>query len=264
MCKLCEFARSNKEYSEELRQYFVRDLNRILLTRQRTPDNPSIFSNLPNWAMIRFDFALFEPLAALPQPTAYFQPIFVDGQKVRVDWQHDWIRAIGFLPNGNLLLYTKAVGRERFRPDVEWLLYFFLVEFKREEVEVEIEPPKFTLRVDEVRKEGFNLLTNSRASHTFSFVFNHFATDKSIIRAEALKQSAFYLEILRMSEEEKGRGEFERYSVTTFHFAPHPLMMKRSKELGYAQRFELQNAMSAFVEEHMRTFARPVVPYQGP
>lgn len=260
MCRLCGYARENAAFRNDMLQSSLRDLDRLTRTKAQTPRNPSVFTNVPGWLALRFDFALFEPLSAFPNPQNYYQPLYVDGGKMRSDWQSGWTRSIAFLPNGNLLLFAKATEREPFDPSSEIFQYLFLVEFSPSELLVEHSPPKFVIRANEVKKEGINLLTNSRVSHTFSFSFSHFAIEKSAMRSGAIGASAFLRQVLRHGKkEEKGeptpqapRSDFEKYSITALHYAPHPLLMRGFREMGYENRFTLQLAVPQFLDEHLR------------
>ena len=258
MCKLCG-SPGMEEFSTAMEEAFVRDMGRIVQTKAKEPHNKAVFTNLPAWMLQKFDFPLFEVQAAFPNPQTYYQPIFIDGEKLRVDWQGGWMRSVGFLPNGNLLLFTKAVMHERFSPDVEWFQYFLLVEFTPKELEIEFEPPKMILRAHDVRKEGINLLTGERADHIFSFSLVNMATAKSVIRADAAEKSTFYREILRrgrsedqMGKDAQAKSDSEKFVVTTLNYAPHPLLLKYFKELGYESRFAFQANASSLLEEHFR------------
>jgi len=237
---------------------FAGDIDRLLVTKEKKPDNPSVFTNIANWATQRFDFPLFEPLAAFPNPKNYYQAMNVDGEKMRVDWASGWTRSIGFPPNGKILLYTKATERMPFNPEEEWFSYFFLVEFDPSELEIVCSPPRFIIRANEVKLRGTNLLTYMPAEHVFSFSFAHLATEKAAMRAEAATQSSFYKELIRRGAkpdakvQEEMKSDFERYVVTTPHFAPHPQFMLLSKQVGFESRFEFQNAVPRFLEEHIR------------
>lgn len=260
MCKLCS-SPGIEPFSKEMESSFVSDMGRILRTKEKSPENRAVFTTSPEWLVRKFDFPLFEALGAFPNPQNYYQPITVDGERLRCDWQGNWLRSLGFLPNGNVLLFTKAVGHERFNPESQWFYYFFLVEFTPQELEVEFEPPKMVLRADNVRKEGINLLTAEKDEHTFSFSLASLASEKSFIRADAAEQSSLYQELVRRGrtkeEAQKDgagapKGDFERFMVTTLHYTPHPFMLKFFKEFGFESRYMFQSASFSLVEEHFR------------
>jgi hypothetical protein len=81
------------------------------------------------------------------------------------------------------------------------------------------------------------------------------------MRAEAATQSAFYKELIRHGAkpgtevQPEQKSDFERYVVTTPHFAPHPQFMLLSKQAGFESRFELQNAVPRFLKEHLEELA---------
>ena len=240
-------------------QLFLRDMQRIIETKARVPDNNFIFSNIKDWMLQKFEFPLFETLAAFPNPQNYYQPIFVDGEKLRCDWQGSWLRSIGFLPNGNILIYTKSVVSERFNPEAQWFQFFFLMEFTPQELEIEFEPPKMLLRANDLKKEGINLLNGEPASHVFNFTLANMATDRSTARGDALEKSAFYKEILRrgrtqeqMAQDKMAKSDAEKFMVTTLHYAPHPLIMRLYKEFGYETRFSLQTSLPPLLQEHFK------------
>ncbi len=263
MCKLCEYARTNAAFRSDMAKGALADLDRFFKTKAHAPESTSLFSNMPGWAALKSDFALFEPLAAFPNPQSYYQPLYINGEKLRNDWQSGWTRSIGFLPNGNLLLFAKAVERGRFAAALETFQHLFIVEFRPDELQVEYSPPQFTLRAEEVTKEGTTLISGAKVSHTFSFAFSHLAAEKSAMRADAIKQSAFLRQVLRRgkTEEEaaKDRGitdapksDFEKFIITTLHYAPHPLLMRGFKEMGYENRFALQMDVPKFLDEHFK------------
>lgn len=261
MCKLCEFAKANEAFRSDTAKATVEDINTLFRTRKMAPESASLFANFPGWIKLKFDFARFEPLAAFPNPQTYYQPLYVDGEKLRNDWQSGWTRSIGFLPDGNLLLHTKAVERGRFEPGADTFQHLYAVVFKPEELQIDYSPPKFTIRADEVKKEGVSLIGNTAASHTFSFAFSHLAIEKSAMRADAIRQSAFLRQVLRRGKTEdeaakdKGitqapKSDFEKFSITTLHYAPHPLLMRGFREMGYENRFALQMDVPKFLDEH--------------
>ena len=241
---------------------FINDMKRLITTKSMAPDNPFLFSNVEKWMLQKFEFPLFEALAAFPNPQNYYQPIFVDGEKLRSDWQGSWLRSVGFLPSGNILLYTKAIVSERFNPEKQWFQFLFLVEFTPQELEVELEPPKMLIRANDVKKEGTNLITGEPASHVFNFTLAHMATDRSTARGDALEKSAFYKEILRrgrtqeqLDKDSKAKSDSEKFMVTTLHYAPHPVIMKLYKEFGYETRFSLQTSLPQLLEGHFKKLA---------
>ncbi|MDD5317515.1 MAG: hypothetical protein PHF51_02155 [Candidatus ainarchaeum sp.] len=262
MCRLCDFAHASTDYQELMERAFVSDLDRMIASKKDWPDNRFVFTNLAKWDKIRFDFALFEPLAAIPNPENYYQGVWVDSEKRGSSWESGWGRSFGFTRDGKLLLYTKATMHTKFRPEDEWFKYFFLVEFEPAQLSLVMNPPKFIIRADEVKLKGQNLLTNEESEHSFSFIFSHLATEKSAMLPEAVKQSAFYRKVLRRGKPKKDDGEqrsdFERYTVTTPYYAPHPFLMQFFQELGYETRFDFQVAIPKFVEEHFSALgARP-------
>ncbi len=266
MCKLCDSA-GITDFSKAMEEAFVHDIARVLQTKANAPQSQFVFSNLKMWMMQKFDFPLFETLAAFPNPQNYYQPIFIDGEKLRTDWQGGWMRSIGFTPSGSILLFTKALQHEAFKPEADWFQYFLLVEFSPDELEIEFEPPKMILRANDVKKEGVNLLTNQKAEHTFKFSLVNLATPKSVLRADAVEQSSFYREILRrgrpeeqVAKEAKAKSDSERFVVTTLHYAPHPFMLRFFKELGYETRFAFQADAASLLEEHFRQAAAQRAP----
>jgi len=79
------------------------------------------------------------------------------------------------------------------------------------------------------------------------------------MRADAVKESAFLREVLRRGPaEEKGKpgvgakSDFEKYTITTMHYAPHPLLMRGFRQMGYENRFDLQLAVPEFLDEHFK------------
>ena len=263
MCRLCGFAATNAEYLGKAEKMLASDLDRLLVTKAHAPNNPSVFTNIKDWVTLKLSFALFDPLTAFPNPKNYYQPIEVDGERLRVDWGSGWTRSLAFLPNGKILMYTKSTEREAFKQEEDWFRYYFLVEFDPSELEIICEPPKFILRADKVKVSGTNLLTYMPVEHTFSFSLSHLATEKSAMKADAARQSAFYREILARGAKQTGdasagvgqKSDFERYLVTTMHFAPHPLFMLLSKKAGFETRFEMQNDVGEFLLEHLKPLA---------
>jgi len=263
MCRLCRFAATNAEYLGKAEKMLASDLDRLLVTKAHAPNSPSVFTNIKDWMTLKLSFALFDPLTAFPNPKSYYQPIEVDGEKMRVDWGPGWARSIAFLPNGKILIYTKATERDQFGGEEEWFRYFFLLEFDPSQLRITCEPPRFIIRADGVKLKGINLLNYMPAEHTFTFTLSHLATEKSAMRAEAAMQSAFYREILARGAKQTGdekaaaaqKSDFERYLVTTMHFAPNPLFMLMSRQAGFETRFEMQNGVGEFLEEHLRPLA---------
>lgn len=246
MCRLCTAASSIG-----FDAIFQKDIELLELTKGKEPSNPSCFTNIQNWQNSSFSSALFEPLMPFASPQNYYQPLFVDGQKVRSDWASGWTRSLSFLSDG-LLLYTKATQRQPFSQD-EFFLFFFLVKFPYSSLRITNEPPRFILRAEEVELNGTNLITNQPTSHRFSFTFSHIATDKNAVRSQAVSQSKFVREVVHRKPSKEAyipKSEFEKFTVTTYYFAPHPLLMKMHRELGYEQRFQLQNDVPKFLEEH--------------
>ena len=261
MCRLCRFAASSSVFSKDIEKTYVEDMDKLLATKKHEPSNPSIFTNLDDWMTFRFNFALFEPLTAVPNPKNYYQPMMVDGAKVRTDWSSGWTRSIGFLPDGSILIYTKATERASFGTE-EWFRYFFLLKLEPSALEVTYEPPRFIIRAEDLKLKGTNMLNYMPAEHTFSFTFSHIATDKNVMRAEAVARSEFFKEMKRVGgkagAEKEGAGQrsdFERYMVTTMHFTPHPLLMKLNMEAGFGSRIEFQNAVPGYLAEHFKELA---------
>jgi hypothetical protein len=252
MCRLCAFAAESPEFAELFEQAFVADIGRMAETKRRARGRQFLFSNVGNLEEFMLDFALFEPLSALPNPNNYYQPMAIDGEKLGSAWSSGWQRGIGFTPDGSLLLYAKAVEREPFGSGAEWFKHFFLARFRPGEFELFHSPPKYVVKVDAPGVKGVNLLTQEPAGHSFDFTFSHFATAKSAMLPETVSHSAFYRNALRRSGtgKEVRRSDFEKFMVVTPHFAPHPFFMRLCAQAGYASRFAMQNDVPSLLDAH--------------
>jgi len=235
MCKLCDMIKNDNEYKERFSNFFQEIRSRL--------NSGVAFSNIQ--FPFEVDFPFFEPRMPLQIPSNFYQPVFVDGTRLRCDWSSGWIRAIGFVDG--IILITHAFSKNG---EGEKNIYFYLVKFDKEDVNVSLDS-KIVISVN-CEKDGKNLITGEAEKHRFSFTFTHQPTEKAMARRDRVMGSSLVKRIYHGKIPQKPLVfDWTEYVVTVPHFAPHSFLHQNFSKYGFSSAMEMQNAVTDFLREHL-------------
>lgn len=188
----------------------------------------------------------FEPRMQLQIPSNFYQSIVVDGQKLRNDWASGWLRVISF-QNGSLYLLAHGFVRKE---EKEYNLFLYQVEFKKEEYKITKEGNKINVIVDNVKKEGIDLLSNLQTSHIFSFNFIHNPTEHAFVPKNRIESSGLFRSVYQGKVAPKPvTFDWTNYVITVPHFAFHSILHQRYKEFGFNSAIEMQHKVTDCLNE---------------
>jgi hypothetical protein len=224
-------------------------INGRLEATKKTPAGGEIaFSSSATTLFPLLTTAIFEPRMPLQLPSNFYQPLLIDGQKLRGDWASGWIRLIAF-SNGSLYLLAHAF---RTRETKEYLMFLHQVEFEKGEYTIAASGNKVVITVKDVKKDGIDLLTGRPASHTYSFSFTHQHTEKTMVPRNRIESSALVRSAYHGKLAQKPLSfDWTTYVVTVPHLAPHSFIHQRYKEFGYSNAMEMQNAVTELLKSHL-------------
>lgn len=247
MCELCERLATDESHRQRIVDIYNKISERIKATKREPVEAEGVvaFTTMPFPLMT---FAIFEPRMALQLPSNFYQSMVVDGAKLRSDWASGWLRLVGF-SNGSLYLLTAG---HRTKETREYLLHLHMVEFAKEEWSVAQEGAKITISVNNVKKNGINLLSDQPAEHTYSFSFVHQPTEHSFMPRDRVESSALVKSAYHGKLPQKPLAfDWSQYVVTVPHFAPHGIIHQNYKSLGYSSAIEMQHAVTGMLRAHL-------------
>jgi hypothetical protein len=245
MCDLCRRLQEDKDFSARISDLYNKINERLKATKREPVGGEVAFSTMPFPLLTT---ALFEPRMPLQLPSNFFQPMSVDGQKLRSDWASGWTRAIAFM-NGSLFLLAHGV---RTKEAKEYLLYLHMVEFKKGEYSITTDGNKITISVNNVTKEGIDLINDKNTQHTYSFSFVHQPTERAMVPRDRIEHSSLVQTVYHGKLPQKPLAfDWTTYVVTVPHLAPHPFIHQKYKELGYVNAMEMQNVVTELLKAHI-------------
>jgi len=245
MCDLCTRLQSDAQHTQRVQDLYNKIDARLKATKSE-PSGGELAFTTASFPLLTT--APFEPRMPLQLPSNFYQPILVDGQKLRGDWASGWVRMIAFM-NGSMHLLVHAF---RKRETIEYLMFLHQVEFKPGEYTMASEGNKVTISVKDIKKEGIDLLTEKPVSHTYSFTFTHQHTEKAMVPRDRIESSALIKTIYHGKMPQKPLTfDWTTYVVTVPHLAPHSSIHQRYKEFGYQNAMEMQNAVTELLKQHL-------------
>ena len=240
MCKICE----DEEFREKINDLYNKINERIKDTKRNEEEKKESFAFSTTFPLV--DFVIFEPRIGLQIPSNFYQPVLVDGKKLRSDWTSGWTRFFGF-NDKNLYFLTHAFKRKEGH---EYLIHLCMVEFSSGEYTIKEEGQFITVEVKDVKKEGIDLINDKKTVCTFSFSFVHKMTDASIVRREQAENL-----IKRVYGEKISQKpvvfDFSEYVITQPHFALHPFIHRNFSKYGYKSALEMQKEVIKILKEHL-------------
>ncbi|MEM3408217.1 MAG: hypothetical protein QXT40_01740 [Candidatus Micrarchaeia archaeon] len=206
-----------------------------------TPDFPKIYGI---W---------FEPRMQLQLPSNFYQSIIVDGQKLRSDWTSGWLRVVSF-NNGSLLLLAHGFVKKE---DKEYNLFLYQIEFKKEEYKVITEGNKISINVDNIIKEGIDLIGGNKVYHKFSFSFAHNPTERAFVPRDRIENSGLFKSVYQGKVAPKPvTFDWSNYIITVPHFAFHSILHQRYKDFGFSSAIEMQHKVTDVLKESLSIFEK--------
>ncbi|MCS7109215.1 MAG: hypothetical protein NZ903_00240 [Candidatus Micrarchaeota archaeon] len=236
MCNLRE--RLDEEHKRRVDSIYNRIAERIENSKNNKEYSGVAFStiNFPKLYGI-----WLEPRMPLQIPSNFYQSVLVDGQKLRNDWTSGWLRVISFQEDSLFLLAHGLVKKE----DKEYNLFLYQVEFKRGEFALSKTENKFVVSVENVSKEGIDLITGEKSKHSFSFSFVHQPTEKSFVPRDRVESSGLFKSIYQGKIAPKPIAfDWSNYVITVPHFAFHSIIHQRYKEFGFNSAIEMQHKVT--------------------
>ncbi len=244
MCEIC--SKLDEEHKKRVDSIYSRISNHIdnSKTNQEfkgvafsTPDFPRLYG------------VWFEPRMQLQLPSNFYQSVLVDGQKLRSDWASGWLRTVSF-QNGSLFLLAHGLVKKE---EKEYNLFLYQVEFKKEEYKVNIsEGNKISITVDNIEKEGIDLVTGGQVSHKFTFSFVHSPTDRAFVPRDRIESSGLFRSVYQGKAAPKPiTFDWSNYVITVPHFAFHSILHQRYKEFGFNSAIEMQHKVTALLKENL-------------
>lgn len=252
MCDLCLLLEKDAEHAKKIQDLYKKINERLNATKEERARKTwgetwgeEVAFTTPNFPLATF--ALFEPRMPLQLPSNFYQPIVVDGKKLRSDWASGWIRAVGF-KDDNLYLIAHAMRTSEAK---EYLIYLHMVEFKNGEYRAKEEGNKIVISVNEV-KEGIDLIADKPTKHTYSFSFVHHPTERAALPRDRIETSALVKSVYHGKLPQRPLVfDWTEYVITVPHFAPYSIIHQNYKNYGYKSPMEMQNAVTNFLKQHL-------------
>ncbi len=244
MCDLC--SRLGDDHRARIDQIYSLIGERLANSKSSPTDGSIAFSTL-NFPKL---YGLwFEPRMQLQMPFNFYQSIIVDGQKLRNDWASGWLRIVSFEKDS---LFILAQGIQK-KENKEYILFLHQLEFKKGEYRAELnESGKITLSAENIVREGTDLLTGNRSSHTYSFIFIHTPTEHSFMPKDRIESSGIYKAVYHGKTVPKPLTfDWSNYVITVPHFAFHSILHQRYRDLGFASAIEMQHAVTNCLKSHL-------------
>lgn len=238
MCEVCDKLASTA-YSNKISNYMLEDAQRIVNSKEGIFFSQDVF---PYTNPLLY----LEPRVAVPKPTRYYQPMFVDNNMLNNTWTSGCMRSVGFSGN-NILILTKFVTKKIGEP--EKLDYYVLAKLNKSELSITEKNNEIRISFDGIIN-GTNIKNRQVEEHELKFDFIHQHNDNAILPKSRLASSRMYSKSIARA----GRGilsRFEEYSVTVMHFAPHPIISQMHKELGFETALELQRKVYDILKSHL-------------
>ncbi|MEM3369693.1 MAG: hypothetical protein QXE90_02460 [Candidatus Micrarchaeia archaeon] len=245
MCEIC--SKLDDEHRKRVDSIFSRISERISNSKENQEFKGVAFStsNFP-----KFYGVWFEPRMQLQLPSNFYQSVLVDGQKLRSDWTSGWLRVLSFHQGSLFLLAHGFVKKE----DKEYNLFLYQVEFKKEEYKSAVtEGNKITIMVENVEKEGTDLISGNQVSHRFSFSFIHNPTERAFVPRDRIESSGLFRSVYQGKVAPKPiTFDWSNYVITVPHFAFHSIIHQRYKEFGFASAIEMQHRVTESLSYHLK------------
>lgn len=218
---------NRSEYSTKIINYLSMDTERI-----NTSDSNCLFTNLE--FPLKEPYLFFEPRVAMIKPTRYYQNLLIDGELRRLDWMEGSTRAIGFNRKGIIFL-SKAVLKNI--GEKERLDHYVAVKINRNDLSIKEENNMLTISMNK-EFTGRNIKNNLSEMHRIEFNFNFLNNERAIMPKHMAERSMYGRS--SVSQTSTIISKFENYTITVFHFAPHPILIQYYKDFGFEGGIDFQ------------------------
>ncbi|MBD3390009.1 hypothetical protein GF415_03590 [Candidatus Micrarchaeota archaeon] len=251
MCKICEAASSDSEYLSLLEKMQEEDIHRLETTKEFLEKFPSLSQNLYTslkWPT-KLSKPLFEARAAFAVPHNYFQPLFLDGEKMGNHFAHGATRSV-FFSGSTLVVFSKTVGQEAGRP---FLSSFLFSHFPKNKYSVAYDGKDLKVSVD-TEKLLKNMVSGKTEKRRIRFNFFHRGMKGRIISKEQAMQSSYVKKIYGKRGNVRSlfaSADLEGYVVSVPHFSPHPFMLRLHSKFGYGSFRQFQEHVIEYFREHL-------------
>lgn len=195
---------------------------------------------------------MFEPKTAFAAPMAYFQNLFVNGEKLPNHFAHGATRAIFFLEK-RLVVFSKSVAQYNGK---EFFSSFLLAHFEPGEYSFTISHESKFLVSANIEKPAKNLLNGKIEKININFVFVQENLENKLLRKmEALSSTLFVNQCKQAGRDARqwltSTEYMFEYVSTVAHFSPHPYLLQLYKQLGYPSQKDFQMKVLDYFHGHM-------------
>lgn len=251
MCELCEKAKTAPEYRDFIVKMQEHDVNRIDFSVKLSDKfkllKSALFTSMKLPPL--FILPMFEARAAYAVPNNYFQPIFLNDEKLGVAFSHGSMRSIFFVGD-RLVLFSKIVNH---REGQEFLTSFLLVHFEPNEFEYKLIGDELTLSVD-MEKSLKNIVTGDVEKKHIKFNFMNKSVVNRIVSKEQVVQSSRFKKVYARFGGARMKAasiDMEGYAITVPHFSPHPYMLQLHEKFGFVSNRDMQEHVIDYFREHL-------------
>lgn len=244
MCNVCD--KLDEEHKKRVDQ-IIENIDSRIENSKNNPEYKGTAFSTPNFPKLYSTW--FEPRMQLQIPSNFYQSILVDEQKLRNDWASGWLRVVSF-QNGSMFLIAHGLIKKE---DKEYNLFTYQVEFAKGEFTYSVsEGNKITINVNNVTKEGLDLLTGNQVSHKFSFSFVHNPTERAFVPKDRIENSGLFKSVYHGKIPPKPvTFDWSNYVITVPHFAFHSILHQRYREFGFESAIQMQHEVTEDLKKHL-------------
>lgn len=252
MCDLCGKVGKSIEYQRMIDAMTLEDAQRLDNSKLVAEKMPMIKKNLYSSMKypVKLVYPMFEARVAFAVPKNYYQPIFLDGEKLGIGFTHGCMRSV-FFAGDRLVVFSKTAQHGELK---DFFMSFLLLHLEKGEYEAEVKRGTITIKAN-ITKPLKNLVTGKVERKKVSFNFINRPVIGRIMGKQQVMQSTRYKQAYsRYAGGVKGQAasvDIYGYAVSVPHFSPHPYLVQIREELGYNQKQELQEHVIDYFREHI-------------
>ncbi len=252
MCELCDRVKNSAEYGRMIAAMTEEDEKRIgnsgLLAGKIPLVSRNIYSSMKY--PVKLIHPMFEARAAFAVPKNYYQPAYLNGEKLGINFTHGCMRSL-FFSGDRLVLFSKTAQHSELK---DYFISFLLVHFEKGEYKAEVKGGNISIRAD-ATKALKNLVTGKVEKKKISFNFINRPVIGRIMGREQVLQSTRYKQTYSRyaggARAQAASIDIYGYAVSVPHFSPHPYLVQIREELGYSEKQDLQEHVIDYFRGHI-------------
>ena len=253
MYDIRNIAKKSKIYSELIEKMTKKDKDNIGNSKKLAEEFPIIKRMI--YSSIKYPVRLVEPMfeARVPfaVPNNYYQPIYLNDEKLSVMFRHNCMRSIFFVGN-RLIVISKT---SRHHETIDFFMSFLMLHFEKEEYRAKItNKGEIDISVN-TEKTMKNLITGKIEKKKIRFNFIQKPIIGKILSKQEVVQSTRYKQVYSKYQggiaKQSGSIDLYGYVVSVPHFAPHPYLLRIMDELGYTEKRDFQEHVVDYFREHI-------------